>query len=299
MEIVRTPDDRFENLPGYASAPNYVDVPSGDGSTLRVHYIDEGDGPVVLLLHGEPSWSYLYRKMIPVLTEAGLRCIVPDLVGFGRSDKPVSRDDYTYGRHVDWMSSVVDQLDLAGVTFFGQDWGGLVGLRVVAAMPERFSRIVVANTGLPTGDGPSSEAFLKWQKASQEMPVFPVGGIVNAGCRTELPAEIIDAYDAPFPDDTYKAGARQFPALVPTAPDDPAAEDNRGAWRVLEGWDKPFLTAFSDSDPITRGGEGVFQRRVPGSKDREHVTIAGAGHFLQEDAGEEVARVVAEFVAAT
>lgn len=299
MDVLRTPDERFAGLPGFPFAPNYLDVPSGDGGTLRVHYLDEGDGPTVLLMHGEPSWAYLYRKMLPVLTAAGLRCIVPDLVGFGRSDKPADRKDYTYERHVAWMSSLVEQLDLGDATFFGQDWGGLVGLRVVAAMPDRFARVVVGNTGLPTGDGKISDAFLRWQKTSQESPEFPVGTFVAFGCRTQLPPEVVAAYDAPFPDDSYKEGARQFPVLVPTSPDDPASEANRRAWTVFEGWTKPFLTAFSDGDPITRGGEGVFQRRVPGAKDREHVTIEGAGHFLQEDAGEELAEVIARFVATT
>jgi haloalkane dehalogenase len=299
MEILRTPDDRFSNLPDFRFAPNYVEVSADDDSTLRVHYLDEGDGPVVLLLHGEPSWAYLYRKMIPVLTDAGLRCVVPDLVGFGRSDKPANRHDYTYQRHVEWMSSLVDQLQLKDVTFFGQDWGGLVGLRVVAAMPDRFARIVVGNTGLPTGDGRISEAFLNWQKFSQESPSFPIGGIINGGCTSDLPKEVIAAYDAPFPDESFKEGARQFPVLVPTKPDDPASEANREAWKVFEDWTKPFLTAFSDSDPITRGGEGVFQGRVPGAKDRDHVTIEGAGHFLQEDAGVQLAEVIAKFVATT
>jgi haloalkane dehalogenase len=299
METHRTPDDRFADLPGFPFAPNYVEVPAGDGSDLRVHYLDEGDGAPVLLLHGEPSWSYLYRKMIPVLTKAGLRCIVPDLVGFGRSDKPARRDDYTYARHVAWMSSVVEQLDLNDATFFGQDWGGLVGLRLVAAMPDRFARVVVGNTGLPTGDEPMTEAFLNWQKFSQETPDFPVGVLIDGGTKSELPPEVVAAYDAPFPDDTYKEGARQFPLLVPTKPDDPASEANREAWKVFDAWTKPFLTAFSNRDAITRGGEGLFQRRVPGAKDREHVTIEGAGHFLQEDEGEQLAEVIAKFIATT
>jgi haloalkane dehalogenase len=299
MEALRTPDDRFTDLPAFPFAPNYVQVPSGDGSDLRVHYLDEGSGPVVLLMHGEPSWAYLYRKMIPVLVDAGLRCIVPDLVGFGRSDKPARREDYTYERHVAWMSSVVEHLDLNDATFFGQDWGGLVGLRVVAAMPDRFARIVVGNTGLPTGDQRLTDAFLNWQKFSQETPEFPVGQLISGGTTSDLSPEIIAAYDAPFPDDTYKEGARQFPVLVPTGPDDPASAANREAWTVFDAWTKPFLTTFSDSDPVTRGGEGVFQKRVPGAKDREHHTIAGAGHFLQEDAGEHLAELIAKFIATT
>jgi haloalkane dehalogenase len=300
MDFVRTPDERFADLPGYGFAPHYVDVPSGDGGALRVHYVDEGprDGALVLLMHGEPSWSYLYRKMVPVLVAAGLRCVAPDLVGFGRSDKPVERSDYTYQRHVDWMTSFVKQVDLRDATFVGQDWGGLVGLRLVAEMPDRFARVVVANTFLPTGDKPPGEAFLRWQRFSQTVEDFAVGFIVSSGCASELPPEVVAAYDAPFPDDRAKAGARQFPALVPTSPDDPAAAPNRKAWEVLRGWSKPFLTAFSDQDPITGGGDAVFQREVPGCKGQPHVTIEGGGHFLQEDKGEELARVIVEFVEA-
>ena len=251
-------------------------------------------------MHGEPSWSFLYRRMIPVLVDAGLRCVAPDLVGFGRSDKPAERSDYSYARHVEWMrSALLDQLDLHDVTLVGQDWGGLVGLRVAAENPDRFARIVVANTGLPTGDRAPTDAFLAWQRFSQEAEDFPVGGIVNGGCTTKLAPEVIAAYDAPFPDDSYKAGARVFPILVPTSPDDPAAAANRAAWDVLEGWDKPLLTAFSDGDPITRGGARPFEKVVPGARGRPHATVAGAGHFLQEDKGPDLARVVADFVEAT
>jgi haloalkane dehalogenase len=301
VEVYRTPEDRFSSLPGYPFEAHYVDVPSGDGATLRVHYVDEGtaDAPPVLLMHGEPSWSFLYRTMIPVLVDAGLRCVAPDLVGFGRSDKPRERSDYTYQRHVDWMTAFVEEVDLRDATFVGQDWGGLIGLRLVTAMPDRFARVVAANTFLPTGDTPAGDAFLAWQKFSQTTPDFPVGRIVNGGCATDLPPEVIAAYDAPFPDDTAKAGARQFPMLVPTRPDDPAAAANRAAWEVLRGWDKPFLTAFSDQDAITRGGDRAFQREIPGCKGLPHTTIEGGGHFLQEDKGEDLAHVVADFVRST
>jgi haloalkane dehalogenase len=298
IRVLRTPDEAFELLPGYEFRPNYAEVDGG----LRVHYLDEGpaDGEVVVLMHGEPSWSYLYRNVVPVLVDAGLRCVAPDLVGFGRSDKPADRSDYNYARHVEWMrQTLFDHLDLRHATLFGQDWGGLIGLRLVAEHPDRFARVVVGNTGLPTGDQPLTDAFLSWQKFSQETPDFAVGAIVSFGCKTELPPEVVAAYDAPFPDDSYKAGARSFPLLVPTRPDDPAAEANRAAWRVLGEWTKPFLTAFSDGDPITAGGYSIFQRTVPGAQDRRHVTIAGAGHFLQEDKGPELGRVIAEFVAAT
>ena len=296
MDVVRTPDERFANLPGYAFAPHYADVDS-----LRMHYVDERprDAAPVLMLHGEPSWSYLYRKMIPVITAAGLRAIAPDLIGFGRSDKPTSREDYTYARHVGWITALLDALDLRGITLVCQDWGGLIGLRVAAEHPDRFARIVVANTFLPTGDDPPGEAFLRWQEFSQKAPELHVGRIVNGGCKTDLPEDIIAAYDAPFPDDAYKAGARQFPLLVPTRPDDPASDANRRAWDVLRTWDKPFLCAFSDEDPITRGADRRFIELVPGAKGQPHTTIAGGGHFLQEDRGEELARVVVDFIAGT
>jgi haloalkane dehalogenase len=293
MEALRTPDDRFANLPGYPFAPHYTEV---DG--LRIHYVDEGPrtAPPVLLLHGEPSWSYLYRKMIPIITAAGHRAVAPDLVGFGRSDKPVRREEYTYQRHVDWMRHVLTALDLRGVTLVCQDWGGLLGLRLVGEHPDRFARVVAANTFLPTGDVPAGRAFLAWKEYSQTTPDFHVGGIVRGGCTTDLPPEVIAAYDAPFPDDRYKAGARQFPTLVPVTPDDPAAPANRKAWEVLARFEKPFLTAFSDQDPITRGGDQGFQERVPGTKGQPHTTIKGGGHFLQEDCGAELARVVVDFI---
>ena len=297
MEALRTPDARFAHLPGWPFAPHYAETRDG----LRVHYVDEGprDASPVLMLHGEPSWSYLYRKMIPIIAGAGHRVLAPDLIGFGRSDKPVRRDDYTYQRHVDWMRTVLEQLDLRGVTLVAQDWGGLIGLRLVAEHMDRFARVVVANTFLPTGEQPAGRAFLAWRQYSQETPEFHVGGIVKGGCVGDLPHDVIAAYDAPFPDDRHKAGARQFPTLVPISPDDPASAPNRKAWDALRRWEKPFLTAFSDQDPITRGGDRFFQQAVPGARDQRHTTITGAGHFLQEDRGEELARVVVDFIAGT
>ena len=303
MDTLRTPDDRFANLPGYPFDPNYVEVPDGDGGTLRIHYVDEGpedSTETVLLLHGEPSWSYLYSKMIPVITAAGHRSVSPDLVGFGRSDKPTIRTDYTYQRHVDWLrAALFDELDLTGITLVCQDWGGLLGLRLVGEHPERFSRVVAANTFLPTGDRHPGDAFLAWQKFSQEVPEFTVGRIVNGGCATELSPEEVAAYDAPFPDESFKEGARQFPALVPTSPDDPAAAPNRKAWEVLSQFDKPFLCAFADSDPITAGADKPLRELIPGAKGQPHTTITGAAHFLQEDKGEELAKVVVDFIAST
>lgn len=293
MDILRTPDEQFTNLPGYVFAPHYVTV---DG--VRIHYIDEGpsDAEPVLMLHGEPSWAYLYRKMIPIVTAAGYRVIAPDLVGFGRSDKPAQREDYTYQRHMNWMKGVIEQLDLRGINLVCQDWGGLIGLRLAAENEQRFARIVAANTGLPTGDQPMSEAFYRWQQFSQTAPAFDIGRVIKNGCATQLSDEVVAAYNAPFPDDSYKAGARQFPTLVPTKPDDQASEANRQAWGVLTRWEKPFLTAFSDSDPITHGGDRVFRKLIPGAQGQPHTTITGAGHFLQEDKGEELAEVVVRFL---
>jgi haloalkane dehalogenase len=301
MHSVRTPDDRFDGLPDYPFEPHFADVADGDGGTLRMHYLDEGphESAPVLLLHGEPSWSYLYRHMIPPLVAAGHRVIAPDLVGFGRSDKPTEQTDYSYARHIMWTSSLVfDHLDLGDITYFGQDWGGLIGLRLLTAQPHRYTRVAIGNTGLPTGEGKPSEAFIAWQKFSQESPVFPIGNIINGGCATNLSLEIIAAYDAPFPDDSYKAGARIFPTFVPTSVDDPESAANKAAWEVLSTFDKPFLLCFSDLDPITKGGDAPFLAKVPGTKGQPHTTIEGASHFLQEDKGPELAEVIIDFIAA-
>ena len=300
MKALRTPDERFANLPGYNFEPHYIEIDAGDGDKLRMHYVDEGPAGAnpILLLHGEPSWAYLYRKMIPILTESGHRAIAPDLIGFGRSDKPARREDYTYQRHVEWMTEFVKTLDLRNITLVCQDWGGLIGLRVAAENPERFDRIVAANTMLPTGDQNPGDAFLRWRQYSQETPIFNVGGIVRGGTASKFGQEIEDAYNAPFPDDTYKEGARIFPTLVPISPDDPATAPNREAWKVLSKWDKPFLCAFGDSDPVTRGGDKFFQASVPGTKGQPHTTIEGGGHFIQEDRGEELAKVIVDWLKA-
>jgi len=298
MEFLRTPDERFANLPGYPFAPHYVQVDDTEGGSLRMHYLDEGpaDAPVVLMLHGEPSWSYLYRKMIPIVTAAGYRVIAPDLIGFGKSDKPTKRTDYTYQRHVDWVSSLLQQLGLKDMTLVCQDWGGLIGLRLVGEHPDWFARVVAANTMLPTGDHHPGEAFLKWQAFSQKTPVFGTGFIVMGGCATPMAPEVIAAYDAPFPDESYKEGARQFPLLVPVTPEDPAAPANRAAWDVLMKFDKPFLCAFSDKDPITAKAAPVLQKLIPGCAGQPHTTIENGGHFLQEDQGEKLAQVVVDFL---
>lgn len=304
MHALRTPDERFADLPDFPFQPNYVEVAAGDGddTRLRVHYLDEGprDGEVVLLLHGEPSWSFLYRSLIPILVAAGKRCVAPDLIGFGRSDKPTETADYSYARHVEWMrEALFDHLDLSAITLVCQDWGGLIGLRLLAEHEQRFARVVVANTGLPTGDTALTDAFAAWQKFSQTAPQFPIGAIVAGGCRTPLPPQVIAGYDAPFPDESYKAGARIFPTLVPTSPDDPAAPANRRAWERLSRLRIPVLTAFSDEDKITAGGYRVFQDKVPGAAGQAHTTIVGGGHFLQEDRGPQLATVVLDFIAAT
>ncbi len=308
MDILRTPDEQFNDLPDWPYEPNYVEVPAEPGGagesesdqTLRVHYIDEGpaDAAPILLMHGEPSWGYLYRHMIPPLVAAGHRVVVPDQVGFGRSDKPAAQSDYSYARHVAWMSSLVyDHLDLSNATMFGQDWGGLIGLRVVTGAPERFASFVVANTGLPTGDMPLTEAFLNWQEFSRTTPDFTVGAFINAASLSDLSPEVVAAYDAPYPDDSYKAGARIWPSLVPTSPDDPEAGPNKAAWDVLQAFDKPILCCFSDSDPVTKGGERAFLP-LPGAQGQPHTTVEGGGHFLQEDKGPEVAQLIIDFLAA-
>jgi len=237
--------------------------------------------------------------MIPIFAARGIRAIAPDLVGFGRSDKPARREDYTYQRHVDWITQLVRRLDLSRITLVGQDWGGLIGLRIATEHPERFAGCVAANTGLPTGDGPVGDGFKAWLKFSQETQIFQVGRIIQGACVTQLGADVVAAYDAPFPEERFKAGARQFPVLVPISPDDPAAAANRKAWQVLRRWEKPFLTAFSDSDPVTKGGEVGFQQRVPGAKGQQHVTIVDAGHFLQEDKPDEIAELIHGFIAST
>ncbi|MEG3599568.1 MAG: haloalkane dehalogenase [Actinomycetota bacterium] len=300
MQVVRTPDERFEALPDFPFAPHYVEIDDAEGGRLRVHYVDEGprDGHTVLLLHGEPSWCFLYRHIIPQLVDGGCRVIAPDLVGFGKSDKPTEKSDYTYNRHVNWMqAAIIDHLDISDATFFGQDWGGLIGLRLVAENASRFARVVISNTGLPTGDHPLTEAFMAWQRYSKTSPDFEIGRIINAATVRELSADEIAAYDAPFPDDSYKAGARIFPSLVPTAPDDPTASANRAAWEIFQRWEKPFLCCFSDRDPVSRGGDGAFLSRVPGTAGQPHETIENAHHFVQEDSPNDLARIILQAIA--
>ncbi len=299
MESLRTPDDRFHDLPDFPWSPSYAEVAAPGGGTLRMAYVDAGpaDGPVALLLHGEPTWSFLYRHVIAVLVEAGVRCVAPDLIGFGRSDKPLSTSDHTYARHVEWTRALVeDHLDLRDATLVGQDWGGLIGLRLVAEHPGRFCRVVAANTGLPTGDHDMPPVWWEFRRAVERAEVLDVGRLVAAGCVRGLSDSDRAAYDAPFPTEESKAGPRAMPSLVPTRPDDPASEANRAAWGVLQAWDKPFLTPFSDSDPITGAMARILRKLVPGTVGLEHPVVERAGHFLQEDAGTDLGRIVAGFV---
>ena len=297
MSVIRTPDEQFDNLPEYDFAPHYHDIEDTTLGTLRLHYLDEGptDGPVVLCMHGEPSWCYLYRKMIPVFTAAGCRVLAPDLIGFGRSDKPTERSSYSYQGHVDWMTNWLLALDVRGATLIAQDWGGLIGLRLLAENPERFDRFSLANTALPTGDMPINDAFMNWRQFSQEDPEFDIGMICNELGSGGLSDAEMDAYRAPFPSDEYKAGARQFPTLVPISPDDPAREANLRAWAVLDQWEKPALMCFSDGDPILGEGYKIFEARVPGTRGQPHITLNG-GHFVQNADGPRWAQAVVDWM---
>jgi haloalkane dehalogenase len=294
MDALRTPDERFADLPDFPWTPRYTEI-----AGLRMAHVEDGSGPTVLMLHGEPTWSFLYRKMIPGIAAAGLRAVAPDLIGFGRSDKPTAPSDYSYRQHVDWLVAWIEALDLTGMTLFCQDWGSLLGLRIAAEHPDRFDRIVVGNGFLPIADRPTPPAFRAWRAFARFTPVFPTGRIVQAGTARRLMAAERAAYDAPFPSERYKQGARAFPRLVPTDPDDPAVPANRRAWEMLGRWEKPFLTAFGKKDPILGWADRILQRHVPGAQGQPHRDLRHASHFLQEDAGEELAAIVAGFVAAT
>lgn len=292
MKIIKTPESRFENISDYPFSPNYLKVAVG----LNMHYVDEGDpnAPIVLLLHGEPSWSYLYRKMIPVLVENGFRAIAPDLIGFGKSDKLTEKSSYSYATHLNWLKTFIEKLELNDMTLFCQDWGGLLGLRLITEIEDRFSRVLASNTALPTGDIPMPESFQKWREFSQHSPKFNIGMVIQNGTLQNLSEEVIAAYNAPFPSEEYKAGARIFPTLVPATPDDPESHNNRLAWKKLMQWQKPFLTIFGDGDDIMRGAEKVFQKLVPGTQGQKH-TMLNAGHFIQEEKGEELAELIVKF----
>ena len=291
--FLRTPEERFQQLPDFAYTPHYTEL-----GGLRIAHIDEGprDGPVVLLMHGEPAWSFLYRKMIPILVAAGMRVLVPDQVGFGLSDKPTQRSEYTYENHVQWMSAWLESVNAKDITLFCQDWGSLIGLRMVAEMPDRFARIALSNGGLPTGKEKIPRAFHIWRAFAMYSPWFPIGKIVRTGCAQGLNDLEVAAYDAPYPNSRYKVGARVFPTLVPIHPNDPAGPANERAWALFKAWHKPFITLFSTRDPVTKGGQVAWQRKVPGAQGQNHTQIRGAGHFVQEDKGQELARALIQYI---
>ncbi len=295
MQLLRTPDDAFAGITNFPYEPRYATLTEGP----RMAYVEAGspDGQVVVLMHGEPTWSYLYRSVIPGLADAGLRVIAPDLIGFGRSDKPAEMADHSYARHVEWMRELLfDVLAVGAVTIVGHDWGGLIGLRVATENSDRVARVVATNTGLPTGDQAMPDVWLRFRDAVRSAEVLDIARLVRSGCLTPLSPEALAAYDAPFPDESFKAGPRIMPNLIPTEPDNPASAANRTAWQRLTTWDKPFLVAFSDKDPITGGMAPILARAVPGA---HTVTIPDGGHFIQEDAGPRLAQEIARFIAAT
>ncbi|NKB98249.1 MAG: alpha/beta fold hydrolase [Pseudomonadales bacterium] len=359
MKILRTPDDRFDHIADYPFSAHYTTIQTHDGSDLRIHHIDEGpddgsaDAPIVLCMHGQPVWSYLYRKMIPYLTAAGMRVIAPDLVGYGKSDKPATREDYSYERQVEWMGAWLETNDFTGITFFGQDWGGLIGLRLVVNHDDRFDRVVISNTGLPhnpnvpaavvdqiehfrankptpslaqmqkalggmqEGEHPATK-FAYWQKFCWENEDMPIGFMMSMmmeqrsnltraakfvlhsiGVKSPFPTPLAHAYDAPFPDPSYKMGPRAMPSQVPTLPTSPSLEEQRKAWEFFESYKKPFLCAFADNDPVTAGMQTEFQERVPGTKNLPHTTIKDGGHFVQEFAPDQVSKVIIDLIRTT
>lgn len=298
-KVLRTPESHFHNISDYPFEAHYLTITDQILGDLRLHYVDTGpkDAQPVIMMHGEPSWSFLYRHMIERVAAAGFRVIAPDLIGFGRSDKPAQTSDYTYTRHVNWMQQWLDQMNLSNAVLFCQDWGGLIGLRLVAAQPDLFSGVVAANTFLPTGEGKVSKAFDAWREFSKTTPEFKVGKIIQGATVTDLSPDIVSAYDAPYPDESYKAGARIFPSLVPTSVDMDGAADNIEAWKTLKKWQKPFLTCFSDQDPVTGGLDKHFHAMIPGCTGQAHRTVKGGGHFLQEDCYQELSEIIVDFCA--
>lgn len=294
MKIIETPLDAFNLLPDYSFQPNYCDVGMTADGPIRMHYVDCGEktNPIVIMLHGEPSWSYLYRNMISAVSKAGFRVIAPDLIGFGKSSKLPQIDDYSYAKHLHWLENFLNELSLTNLTLFCQDWGGLLGLRLVAKYPEYFNGVVASNTMLPTGDHPVPDSFMQWQNFAKNSPDFNIGNIIQNATYTPLADEVVQAYNAPFPTEEHKAGARAFPLLVPITPDNVESENNRIAWRQLSQFDKPFITAFSDKDPITSGGEKVFQKLISGANNQTHPILENGGHFLQEDCADSLSGII-------
>jgi haloalkane dehalogenase len=299
MDVLRTPDERFAGLEGWDFAPHYAEVRAADGTPLRMHFVDEGprDAAPVLLLHGNPSWSYLHRDMIRGLVARGHRAVAVDLVGFGRSDKPVDRTSYTLAGHVDWLEQWLVGSGLTGITLYCQDWGGLAGLQLLPRRPDRFARVVASNTGIPSGEG-VNETMARWLEFSQSVDALPIGALVNNGTGRELTAAELAAYEAPFPDGAYQAGALQFPLLIPVQPDNPGVPMCRATWDFLAGATLPFLTVMGSEDPIAfkPGAHRKFQRVVPGAAGLDHVVIEGAGHFIQEDASDRLVEIIDAFV---
>jgi haloalkane dehalogenase len=288
VDVFRTPDDRFEGLPGFDFTPHYAEVDS-----LRLHYLDEGDGEPVVCFHGEPTWSYLYRKMLPPLVAAGSRVICPDYPGFGRSDKPTDREWYTYDRHCEFVSRLLDELDVSGATVVVQDWGGPIGLRWAVEHADRVARLVIMNTGLFAGQ--VNEAFMAWRSFAERNPDLPVGFVIQGATKTEVPAEVIAAYEAPWPNAESKAGVAQFPLIVPTSPEAAGVAEMNATREALAGWEKPALVCFSDSDPIFTPAVGQrFVDLIPGAEELR--VIEGAAHFLQEDGGEQIAAEINRFL---
>lgn len=300
MTVLRTPDECFRDLPDFDFEPRYLMLRDPGLGELRMHYVAEGSpaATTVLILHGEPAWSFMFRHTIPVLVDAGLRVVVPDLVGFGRSDKPSRQSDYSYESHVRWLTQFVTTLGLRGAVLAGHDWGGLLGLRLVTGVEGLAKGYVASNHGYPTGDMPPNEALRQWQEYAASATEFDVSAIIARACVSSLADQTLHGYDAPYPDDSFKAGARVFPALIPVRPDDPSAPAVRASREVLARSDMPFLTVYGEQDPIGGAGDAMFHSLVPGAKEQPHIRLANAGHNLPEDAGDLLGRAVADFVKA-
>jgi len=300
MAVLRTPDNRFAGLPDFPFAQHYATPTDPVLGPLRMHYLDEGDreGRVVALVHGEPTWSFMFRRTVAPLVSAGYRVIVPDLIGFGRSDKPSRPEDYTYASHVRWLGAFFGELAVKDVVLLGHDWGGLIGLRLATEVEGLVGAYVAANHGYPTGDMPANEALRSWQQYAASVPELDVGAIVARSCATPLPPQVVAAYDAPYPDESYKAGARRFPALIPVVPADPACGAVRASRAALGQSSLPFATIYGAQDPIAGAADAMFQQLVPGANGAPHIRLAGAGHNMPEDAGETLGEMIAEFLGA-